>query len=107
VQELVQQRARVQQQHTENSMVMQELELANTEDGVYKLVGPVLMKQEHSEAKETVSRRLEYLTGELKKLDAQLAEQDKVQNTKREKLQEIQAIMHKFVQLSQQQSNRG
>jgi chaperonin cofactor prefoldin len=32
---------------------------------VYKLVGPLLLKQEFIEAKETVKKRIEYIQGEL------------------------------------------
>ncbi len=52
------------QQQSENEMVRQELDLVN--DGqVYKLVGPVLMKNELGDAKQTVQQRLELITGEL------------------------------------------
>ena len=46
------------QQQSENEMVKQELDLIDDSDGgnsqVYKLVGPVLMKNELSDAKQTV-----------------------------------------------------
>lgn len=32
---------------------------------VYKLIGPVLVKQDMDEAKATVSKRLDYITGEM------------------------------------------
>jgi prefoldin beta subunit len=56
------------QQQSENEMVKQELELIDGNDSssqVYKLVGPVLMKNELSDAKQTVEQRLELITGEL------------------------------------------
>ena len=57
------------QQQSENEMVKQELELIDESDGnnsqIYKLVGPVLMKNELGDAKQTVDQRLELITGEL------------------------------------------
>eukprot|EP00762_Andalucia_godoyi_P005697 ANDGO_06458.mRNA.1 putative prefoldin subunit 6 len=106
MQGIVANRSKLEQQHTENKMVMQELDLVNpatSSDNVYKLVGPVLIMQKLSEAKETVSRRLEFLASELKKVDDKIAAEEKSQREKREKLLEIQAILNKFMQLSQQQ----
>merc|ERR1712038_1843544 len=60
------------QQQSENEMVKQELELIDSSDSnaqVYKLVGPVLMKNELSDARQTVDQRLELITGELKKVE--------------------------------------
>jgi prefoldin beta subunit len=45
-----------------------ELKLAcedQAESAVYKLVGQVLIKQEHAEARQNVEKRLEYITGEM------------------------------------------
>ncbi len=57
------------QQQSENEMVKQELDFIDENDSgnsqVYKLVGPVLMKNELSDAKQTVEQRLELITGEL------------------------------------------
>ena len=58
------------QQQSENEMVKQELDLidSSSDSGggkVYKLVGPVLMKNELGDAKQTVEQRLELITGEL------------------------------------------
>lgn len=40
------------------------------EDKVYKLVGPVLMSVELEESKSNVSKRLEFIEAEIKKLDS-------------------------------------
>ena len=53
-------------QQNENEMVKQELDLLDEDSAtVYKMVGPVLMKNEVDDAKQTVDKRLEYITGEL------------------------------------------
>ena len=63
------------QQQSENEMVKQELDLIDTSSSssssssssnhVYKLVGPVLMKNDLGDAKQTVGQRLELITGEM------------------------------------------
>lgn len=53
-------------QQNENEMVKQELDLLDEDSAtVYKMVGPVLMKNDLDDAKQTVDKRLEYITGEL------------------------------------------
>lgn len=44
---------------------LQELALLEDSAVVYKLVGPVLVKQDLEEAKQTVDKRLEYITQEV------------------------------------------
>lgn len=39
---------------------------------VFKLIGPVLVKQDPVEAKTNVEKRLDYIKGELKRTEAQL-----------------------------------
>jgi len=63
-------------QQNENEMVRQELQLLNDSSVVYKKVGPVLLRQTLDEAKETVSKRLEYIAGEKEKLEKSLAAKD-------------------------------
>ena len=52
------------QQYSENDMVMKELELLEDEASVFKLIGPVLIKQDPVEAKANVSKRLDYIRAE-------------------------------------------
>ena len=56
---LMSSRGRFLQQKSENEMVKGELELAKEDNAVYKLVGPVLFKQEMDDVKENVTKRLE------------------------------------------------
>lgn len=43
----------------------QEFEGLGDEETIYKLVGPVLLKQEKFEAENTVKGRLDYINGEM------------------------------------------
>lgn len=51
---------------------LQELGLVDDDANVYKLIGPVLVKQDSVEAKTNVEKRLEFIGSELKRLDSQL-----------------------------------
>ncbi len=53
------------QQQSENEMVKQELALLDDSAQVYKMIGPVLMKNDTDDAKQTVDQRLELINGEL------------------------------------------
>lgn len=48
-----------------SSSPLQELDLLDSSNAVYKLIGPVLVKQDTEEAKATVGKRLDYITGEM------------------------------------------
>ena len=44
---------------------LQELDLMEDDSVVYKLIGPVLVKQELAEARQNVDKRLEYISKEM------------------------------------------
>lgn len=50
-------------------MVLAEFNLMEVDAVIYKLVGPVLAKQETSEAKGNVEKRIEYITKEIERMD--------------------------------------
>lgn len=52
-------------QLNENIAVKKELDLLKSEDDVFKLIGPVLIKQDVEEAKQNVAKRMEYISSEL------------------------------------------
>lgn len=52
-------------QHNENDMVLKELELVDEDAKVFKLIGPVLIKQDLDEAKANVEKRLQYIQDEM------------------------------------------
>lgn len=57
-------------QRHENDMVLAELERVADGDAVFKLTGGALLKQDPSEAVATVRKRLDYIGGELERLEA-------------------------------------
>ncbi|CAE7609798.1 PFDN6 [Symbiodinium pilosum] len=82
-----------QQQETE--LVKQEFDSIEEDAIVYKLVGPVMVKQNVDDAKANVSKRLEYISGELDRSNKIIAEKEKDLGDKQKQLikmqQEIQA----------------
>ena len=55
---------------SENEMVLTELSLIDQDDAtVYKLVGPILAKQDFHEAQSSVSARLAYISKEIDRMD--------------------------------------
>lgn len=56
---------------------MQELNIADEDSNVYKLVGPALIKQDPVEAKSNVQKRLGFIEGELSRLDSRLRTYEK------------------------------
>ncbi|KAL0363567.1 UNVERIFIED_CONTAM: Prefoldin subunit [Sesamum calycinum] len=68
----------------ENELVLKELDLLNEEANVYKLIGPVLVKQDLAEANANVRKRIDYISAELKRLDATLQDLEEKQNSKKE-----------------------
>merc|ERR1711920_959701 len=84
-------------QQQETGLVKEEFE--NLEDGaiVYKLVGPVMVKQNVDDAKGNVEKRLEYITGELER-------SNKLIETQEKELQEKQQGLIKMQQAVQEAS---
>ncbi len=63
-----------------HGLIMQELELLDEDANIFKLVGPVLIKQDPLEATSNVEKRLEFIKGEVDRLDAQLKRLDDKQS---------------------------
>uniref|UniRef100_A0A1J3DLX7 Prefoldin subunit 6 n=1 Tax=Noccaea caerulescens TaxID=107243 RepID=A0A1J3DLX7_NOCCA len=74
----------------ENELVLKELDLLEEDANVYKLIGPVLVKQDLAEANANVRKRIEYISAELKRLDATLQDMEDKQNNKREAIMKVQ-----------------
>mmetsp|Transcript_27982 Transcript_27982/g.39549 ORF Transcript_27982/g.39549 Transcript_27982/m.39549 type:complete len:141 (-) Transcript_27982:287-709(-) len=82
-------------QENENEMVKRELELLDDSSQVYKRVGPVLMKNDLSDAKDTVEKRLEFIRGEKEKSEQSLKDKQTKSNECARKVSELQGLMQK------------
>ncbi|KAL3643632.1 Prefoldin subunit 6 [Castilleja foliolosa] len=74
----------------ENELVLKELDLLNEDANVYKLIGPVLVKQDLAEANANVRKRIDYISAELKRLDATLQDLEEKQNSKKEAIFKVE-----------------
>lgn len=83
-------RQKLEAQLTENNIVKEELTLLDSQNTVYKLIGPVLVKQDLDEAKATVSKRLEYINGEIQRYETLLKEMERKSEEHRELLSSLQ-----------------
>lgn len=77
IQELIKQREVLGTQKNENELVRRELDVIEAQpegekDQVFKLVGPVMIKQDPADARETIAKRLEYISKEIDSRQAQI-----------------------------------
>uniref|UniRef100_A0A093USY0 Putative prefoldin subunit 6 n=1 Tax=Talaromyces marneffei PM1 TaxID=1077442 RepID=A0A093USY0_TALMA len=68
-------------------------EFASLDDdsNIYKLVGPVLLKQEKSEAVMAVDGRLEFIEKEIKRIEGQIQEINNKSDKKRTEIIQLQS----------------
>ena len=83
-------------------MVLAEFNLMSDEAAVYKLVGPILAKQDVAESKTNVEKRIEYITKEIERMDKLESDfQNKVEE-KRANIQKLQEDMRREIMKEQQ-----
>ncbi|KAF8502601.1 prefoldin subunit 6 [Russula emetica] len=87
----VEARQRLDAQLSENELVKKEFTTLTPNNLVFKLVGPVLVKQDQAEAKSNVDKRLEFIRGEIKRIEAQLQEIEEKSEKQKMELVELQA----------------
>ncbi|KAL2615059.1 hypothetical protein AAZV13_08G043200 [Glycine max] len=80
----------------ENELVLKELDLLKDDANVYKLIGPVLVKQDLAEANANVRKRIEYISAELKRLDATVQDLEEKQNSKKDTILKLQQRIQSF-----------
>ncbi|XP_071981547.1 prefoldin subunit 6 [Engystomops pustulosus] len=83
-------RQKLEAQLTENNIVKEELVLLDDSNTVYKLIGPVLVKQDLEEAKSTVDKRLQYINGEIKRYETVLKDLEQRSEQQRTALAKLQ-----------------
>eukprot|EP00392_Amoebophrya_sp_AT5.2_P008414 g8435.t1 len=76
-------------QQEENETVSKEFGILESDGVVYKLIGPVLVRQDLSQAKENVGKRLSYIKEELERADKVIVGLEKELEEKKGKLQEM------------------
>ncbi|KAM3450688.1 hypothetical protein BB8028_0004g05370 [Beauveria bassiana] len=88
LQSSVDSRQKLDGQRQENLSVQKEFETLTEDETIYKLSGPVLLKQEKFEAENTVKGRLDFIGNEMSRLESQIKEtQSKIEKKRTEILQ--------------------
>ncbi|XP_057313792.1 prefoldin subunit 6-like [Hydractinia symbiolongicarpus] len=90
IQKMVTGRQQLDAQYNENKIVKDELDVLEAGANVYKLTGPVLVKQDLAEAKLNVQKRLDYIQGELKRHEKSIKDLQSKQESQRETLAKLQ-----------------
>ncbi|PWY72824.1 prefoldin subunit 6 [Aspergillus eucalypticola CBS 122712] len=90
---LVEARQKLESQQQENVGVQKEFNSLDDESNIYKLIGPVLLKQEKSEALMAVNGRLEFIEKEIKRIEGQIQENQDKSDKKRSEIVQFQTQM--------------
>lgn len=89
----VQNRAQLESQLKENEEVSKEFGLLKDNATIYKLIGPVLVKQEPAEAVGNVAKRVEYIKGEIKRMESQIKDLEDKQEKKKIEVVKLQTMV--------------
>eukprot|EP00986_Skeletonema_menzelii_P018478 scaffold26645_cov150-Skeletonema_menzelii.AAC.17 len=81
-------------QRNENEMV-KEVRKKSSDATIYKQVGPVLLKNDLSDATDTVEKRLEFISGEIKKIEGFISKKEGRYEELGKAIQEMQSAMQK------------
>ncbi|ODA83479.1 hypothetical protein RJ55_01993 [Drechmeria coniospora] len=91
LQNVVASRQKLEGQRQENAGVQKEFDTMAEDETIYKLMGPVLLKQDKVEAESTVKGRLDFITGEIARLEDTIREIQEKMNKKKAEIIQIQA----------------
>ncbi|KAL6703442.1 Prefoldin subunit 6 [Coniothyrium glycines] len=84
----VESRQRLESQQQENSTVKKEFSILDDDANIYKQIGPVLLKQDKTEAVMAVNARLDFIEKQIKDVETQITGiQDKSEKVKSEIIQ--------------------
>lgn len=93
INDLADARSKLETQYQENKIVLEEFEFLNEDSKIYKLTGPVLMPQDFGEAKMNVTKRIEFIQGEIKRVEDKIEKEQKLMEETRNKLLAVRAQM--------------
>ena len=102
LQKVISARQQLDAQYNENKTVKDELDLVKDPANVYKLTGPVLVKQDLDDAKMTVQKRIDYIQEELKRHEKTIGDMQGKQDKHRDTLAKLQQQYQVMAQKQQQ-----
>ncbi|KAF1802191.1 Prefoldin [Mucor lusitanicus] len=88
--QVIESRQRLESQQQENELVNTEFEHLDQDSSIYKLIGPVLVKQDKSEAATNVKNRLNLISSEIKRVETQLNELTQKSEAKKQEIGQLQ-----------------
>nr|CDS25767.1 prefoldin subunit 6 [Hymenolepis microstoma] len=77
-------------QLSENENVNEDLEVLTDDNKIYKLIGPVLVEQSLSDARDTIKKRLKFIQDEMKRNDEMIKSLEKERDSHREQILKLQ-----------------
>ena len=101
---LVESRHQLGAQKNENELVRNELNHLEPGANVYKLIGPALVQQSEHDAKTIIEKRIEYIGGEISRIERQIEEADKAEESERNGIIDLQKKMNERHQSMQAQA---
>ncbi|BCS22243.1 tubulin-binding prefolding complex subunit YKE2 [Aspergillus puulaauensis] len=88
---LVDARQKLESQQQENKSVQTEFTSLDDDTNIFKFIGPVLLKQDKSEALMAVNGRLEFIEKEIKRIEGQITENEEKTDKKRSDMIQFQS----------------
>ncbi|ORX84180.1 Prefoldin beta-like protein [Anaeromyces robustus] len=83
-------RQQLESQKQENESIQQEFKELKDDAVIYKMIGPVLVKQDKAEATQNVDKRLEYINGEIKRIEKLIKDLEEKQEKKKNEVATLQ-----------------
>ncbi|KAI9297920.1 Prefoldin [Neoconidiobolus thromboides FSU 785] len=83
-------RTKLESQLRENKAVEEEFKHLEDDADIFKLIGPVLVKQEKNEAKSNVDKRIQFIQREIERIEDQIKDLTSKQDKKREEIIKLQ-----------------
>ncbi|CAI2182039.1 6445_t:CDS:2 [Funneliformis geosporum] len=85
-------------QRLDSQLQENEFKLLKEDANIYKLIGPVLIKQDKIEATSNVDKRLDYIRSEIKRVETQLADLSEKSEKKKFEVVDLQRTYQAQVQ---------
>lgn len=98
MQSAVEARQKLESQQAENKAVQKEFKSLTDDTNIYRLVGPVLLKQDKTEASSTVDGRLDFIGKEINRTEARIKDIQQNSEKKRIDLMQLQQKMQMAAQ---------
>ncbi|KAJ1559170.1 hypothetical protein HK405_011726, partial [Cladochytrium tenue] len=89
-------RATLESQLRENEMVQKEFAKAPADAAIYKLLGPVLLRQDTGEARANVAHRIDTIGAEIKRVENQIKAAEERQEKKKLEIVKLQAAFEQL-----------